>query len=160
MQAEWPVVAYETLRHLVRVGVCVVLEVEVVYPVFDRERSEREETARLSRAYREAAEAFALWAMGAPAEAARAELAALGVGAAYRYDRRCVACRFRVEPSDEAGVFAVIRTVTAGRRRGGVVEQYEHSQAVCLTDNAMWAPSERYTARRRKFGKVTKKHLQ
>lgn len=109
-----------TLRHLTRMGACVVLEVTVTYPHIPE--GESPAAARFNEAYRSIAERFLAWSDTAPAEEARAAYAALGSAAPYRFDRRVLTSDMTVGLPSPA-LMTVTRTATLKSRRGGLAER-------------------------------------
>lgn len=158
-------VDHVTLRRLLREGACPILEVVAVYPVLRMEEegasaaiADTADTAgieRWNRAHREAAEAFVAWATDRVSEEARATYAALGMGAAYRYDRRVLSCR--LEATVEGDTVTVKRTVSDGYRRGGETVRREAITHWQLPDGTMRRRDQKSGRRgRRFFGKVPK----
>ncbi len=140
-------VEHVTERRMVRVGACPVLEVVVVYPVVTV-AEDGERLRRFNRAYREAAEAFTTWALEAPAMQARAEFEAFGAGAAYRFDRRCIVCRFEAteETAGHRAALCVTRTVTYGRRRAGEMARFVEQWLWRFSDGTVWRQKDVKTA--------------
>ncbi len=135
MQLSEEAVIYASVRRLVRVGACVVLEVTVTYPMAV---AGTEGCDRFCAVYREAAEAFVHWALGEPASLAREAFSAMGTGAAYRFDRWCLSCRFEVVREEADDRYAVVtRTVISGRRRGGEERRCTSSIRWCLEDGTV-----------------------
>ncbi len=129
-------ITHITRRQLVRVGVCPVLEAEVCYPMLETAGDATFPAAeRFNRAYLDMADAFLAWALRDPASAATEAFAALGGSAAYRFDRRMIACRMTAsihrmasirrtasidaaESGEAGGYLRVERLVRLSSRRG------------------------------------------
>ena len=122
-----------TERRLHRVGTCPVLEVCVIYPCLRVTEGQEGGIApidaeRFNRAYSRMAEAFFAWAEGDPARAAAEAFAAMGAGAAYRFDRRLLLCKMTVAgvrrtPSDAVGYLRVTRQASVGTRSTSDLEK-------------------------------------
>ena len=119
-------------RRLIREGACPILEIRVAYPrTVCADTTEEEASSAVNRfneAYRAMAENFLRWAQGAPAATAREDFLAAGVGAAYRFDRRVVACDMvaayvQTEQGAPPTSLTVTRTVRVGSRRGEMPEK-------------------------------------
>ena len=116
-------IVHTDLRRLFRVGSTAALEVAVSYPSLtladEKNKLMQQAISRFNEAYLAMAEAFLGWCEGTPAEDAKSDFAAAGIGAVYTFDRRIVTCRMVAVSEEDSGVILVRRTVTRGSRRGG-----------------------------------------
>ena len=94
----------QSVRRILRVGSCPVLDVRVTYPCLSIPEGEGEGSTaavhRFNEAYREMAEGVLAWAEGDPAASARAAFFAEGEGAAYRFARYVLTCAMTAAPAD------------------------------------------------------------
>ena len=117
-----PITVTEITRHrLIRQGAVPVLEVTVCYPCLTREGEAVGAILYFNQAYEAVAEAFMLWAERVVGTEASEAYAAMGMTAAYRFDRRLLTCSMQAEPlSPESSALVIHRTVTYTSRRGTV----------------------------------------
>ena len=117
-----PITVTEITRHrLIRQGAVPVLEVTVSYPRLEMEGETAGSVLRFNQAYEAMTEAFMDWADGVLAKEASEAYAAMGMTAAYRFDRRLLTCSMHAEPlSPESSALVIHRTVTYTSRRGTV----------------------------------------
>ena len=117
-----PITVTEITRHrLIRQGAVPVLEVTVCYPRLEMEGETAGSVLRFNQAYEAVTEAFMDWADGVLAKEASEAYAAMGMTAAYRFDRRLLTCSMQAEPlPPESSALVIHRTVTYTSRRGTV----------------------------------------
>ena len=106
-------------RRTIRVGVCTVLEVDVIYPELTCEVGTAGDCTVFNDAYRRMAEAFLYWGENAFGERTVREFEAMGAGAAYSFDRRVLVCSMVAALTEGGSEIRVSRCVRLGRRRGG-----------------------------------------
>ena len=131
---------HHRLHRILRAGACPILEISVTYPCLGTpEAAEGEASpavARFNEAYRTMADRLTEWAAGTLFEAALADFNGAGVGAAYRFDRRVVACDMAGEmvtrEDGEAFALTVTRTLRLNCRRGTMPER-------CLIATDRWS---------------------
>ena len=117
-----PISVTEITRHrLIRKGAVPILEVTISYPRLEMEGETAGSVLRFNQAYEAMTEAFMDWADGVLAKEASEAYAAMGMTAAYRFDRRLLVCSMQAEPlSPESSALVIHRTVTYSSRRGTV----------------------------------------
>lgn len=169
------ILSHCTLRRLVRVGACPVLEVCVTYPVLsfaeDGDAAARPAVARFNEAYRAMAEAFLAWATDGPAREAVEAFSAAGAGAVYRFDRRMLLCHMTVEvasdadggtagnaaPVDGRRYLRVKRSVSVGTRRGLQAAPRQDAPRQSVEEIDLWRwPSLTLASKTKKFIKEQK----
>ena len=117
-----PITVTEITRHrLIRQGAVPVLEVTVCYPCLTREGEAAGAILYFNQAYEGVAEAFMLWAERVVGTEASEAYDAMGISAAYRFDRRLLICSMTAESVHPGNsVLTVCRHVTYTSRRGEV----------------------------------------
>lgn len=117
-----PITVTEITRHrLIRQGAVPVLEVTVCYPRLECEGDGGRGVTAFNQAYEAMAEAFWLWADRVLGTEAAEAYTAMGISAAYRFDRRLLICSMTAEPvHPEDSMLTVCRRVTYTSRRGEV----------------------------------------
>ena len=116
-----PISVTEITRHrLIRKGAVPVLEVTICYPRLEGGETD-DRILRFNQAYEAMATAFLAWAEDVLTKEVSEAYSAMGVSAAYRFDRRLLTCSMQADsPSPESATLAVRRTVTYTSRRGTV----------------------------------------
>ena len=117
-----PITVTEITRHrLIRQGAVPVLEVTVCYPCLECEGDGGRGVTAFNQAYEAMAEAFWLWADRVLGTEASEAYDAMGISAAYRFDRRLLICSMTAESVHPGNsVLTVCRHVTYTSRRGEV----------------------------------------
>jgi hypothetical protein len=127
-----PITVTEITRHrLIRQGAVPVLEVTVCYPRLECEGDGGRGVTAFNQAYEAMAEAFLLWADRVLGTEASEAYAAMGISAAYRFDRRLLVCSMRAEflPAPDFAL-AVRRAVTYSSRRGTVAPHSRNGEEI------------------------------